>query len=91
MTSVVFYFQIHQPYRLAQYSFLDIGSAKPHFNDDLNRGILRRVADRCYVPMNRLIGELIEETDGAFRCSMSLSGTVLDQLEAWGNMICNAD
>ncbi len=83
MTSVVFYFQVHQPYRLEQYSFLDIGSSKAHFNNELNRGILRRVADRCYVPMNRLLAELIESTDGKFRCAMSLSGTVLDQLEAW--------
>ena len=83
MTSIVFYFQVHQPYRVARMGHLDVGSGAEPFDDGLNRDVVKRVAERCYLPMNELIGDLIDQTDGAFRCSFSLSGTVLKQLEAW--------
>ena len=59
-TSVVFYFQVHQPYRLQRYSYFDIGDKRNYFNDPENRRIMERVAERCYVPMNRLLLEAIE-------------------------------
>ncbi len=83
MTAVVFYFQVHQPYRLNRYEFGDIGKHQNYFNDDLNKRILQRVAERCYLPMNELLLRSIEKTGGRFRCSFSLSGTVLQQLEDW--------
>ena len=58
MASVVFYFQVHQPYRLNRYTFFDIGRGGDYFDDTENERILRRVAEKCYVPMNRLLLEL---------------------------------
>ena len=83
MTSAVFYFQVHQPYRLRSFRARDVGGQRGWFDDRENRRILRRVAERCYLPMNRLLLDAIERTDGRFRCSFSLSGTVLSQLEDW--------
>lgn len=83
MTSVVFYFQVHQPYRLQRYTFFDIGTEKSYFDEGENERILKRVAEKCYVPMNRILLNAIEKTDGRFRCAFSLSGTVLNQLEQW--------
>jgi alpha-amylase len=83
VTAVVFYFQVHQPFRLRQYSFFDIGARKDYFDDHENARILRRVAEKCYLPMNRLLLRLIEQTQGAFRCAFSISGTALDQFELW--------
>jgi alpha-amylase len=83
MTAVVFYFQAHQPYRLNPYAAADVGTGKPWFDDDVNREILRRVADRCYLPMNAVLKEQIEATEGRFRCAFSLSGTLLRQLADW--------
>ena len=83
MTAVVFYFQVHQPYRLNRYTFFDIGGKGAYFNDAENRRILERVAERCYAPMNRLLLDVIEKTDGAFRCAFAVSGSVLRQLEEW--------
>ena len=45
MTAVVFYFQVHQPFRLRHYSFFDIGARKDYFDDLVNARILRRVAE----------------------------------------------
>ncbi len=83
MTAVVFYFQVHQPYRLRRYTFFDVGAAHDYFDDSENRRIAKRVAEGCYLPMNKLLAQAIERTEGRFRCAFSLSGTVLRQLEAW--------
>jgi alpha-amylase len=81
--SIVFYFQVHQPFRLRRYTFFDIGRSDAYFDDDANAGIVRRVAEKCYRPMNELLLRAIEETGGAFRCAFSISGTALDQLARW--------
>jgi len=83
MTSIVFYFQLHQPYRLRRFGRSDVGRGKPYFDDGENERIVRRVAHRCYLPMNALLEQAIERTGGRFRCAFSLSGTVLMQLEEW--------
>ena len=83
MTAVTFYFQIHQPYRLRQYSFFDVGRRHDYFDDLENERILKRVADKCYRPMTLLLEELVDRHEGRFKCSFSVSGTALDQLARW--------
>ncbi|HKX45170.1 MAG TPA: glycoside hydrolase family 57 protein, partial [Planctomycetota bacterium] len=83
MTSLVFYFQVHQPFRLRRYTFFDIGRRHDYFDDVENRRILERVAHKCYLPMNALLLRLVERHGGAFRCAFSVSGTALDQFERW--------
>ena len=82
MPDICFHFQVHQPYRLRRYRVFDIGTGTPYFDDAANRTILRRVADKCYLPTNRLLTETIRSSNGRFRIAMSLSGVLLDQLEA---------
>ncbi len=81
MASVVFYFQVHQPYRLRRYSIFD--SAPSYFDDYNNEAICRKVAEKCYLPTNRLMLELIRQHKGAFRISYSLTGTILKQFQKW--------
>lgn len=83
MTQIVFTFEVHQPHRLRPYRVFDIGRDGAYFDDRGNREILRRVAYKSYLPMNKLLFDAIERTNGGFRFGMSLSGTVLEQLEAW--------
>jgi alpha-amylase len=83
MRSVCFYFQVHQPYRLRTYRFFDIGSDHHYYDDHQNRFIMRRVAEKCYLPMNRLLLDLIREYGPAFKVSFSISGTALDQIETY--------
>jgi alpha-amylase len=89
VTAVVFYFQCHQPWRLRRFRHTDVGRAlegsleEHHFDEGLNRMIVERVAERCYVPMNAVIADAIAATGGAFRCSFALTGTLLEQLERW--------
>ncbi len=83
MTDVTVYFQVHQPFRLRRYTFFDIGTSEAYFDDSENERIVRRVAERCYLPMNALVRKLIDQHEGAFRVSYSISGTALSQMERW--------
>ena len=83
MIDVVFYFQVHQPYRLRKLRPYDKLRRMDYWDTPLNKLVAERVAERCYVPMNKLLLDAIERTDGQFRCSFSLSGTVIRQLREW--------
>lgn len=77
MASVCFYFQVHQPFRLRRYSVFD---SEPHyFDDETNRRILNKVADKCYRPATRKIIELVERHGDQFRMAFSLTGSVIEQ------------
>ena len=83
MRSICFYFQVHQPFRLRHYRFLDIGNRHDYFDDAKNRSVMRKVAYKCYLPANKLMLELIQQHQGKFKISYSISGTALDQFEAY--------
>ncbi|HCB45877.1 MAG TPA: alpha-amylase [Algoriphagus sp.] len=83
MRTICFYFQVHQPYRLKPYRFFDIGEDHYYWDDFLNRSVIRKVAQKCYLPMNALLLELIQKHHGAFKVTFSFSGTFMYQLEAY--------
>ena len=81
--SVCFYFEVHQPYRLRPYHFLDIGDGRSCFDDAKNRAVMRKVGEKCYLPMTDLLLELIERYGEDFRCSFAITGTALEQFRDW--------
>ncbi|MCR9142942.1 MAG: glycoside hydrolase family 57 protein [bacterium] len=83
MNTVCFYFEVHQPYRLRPYHFLDIGGADDCFDDEKNRAVMRKVGDKCYLPMTDLLLELIEKYGQEFRCTFAVTGTALEQFRDW--------
>ena len=84
MTSICMYFEVHQPMRLNRFSVFNIGdnaSASNYFNNKLNHEIFEKVAKKCYLPTNNLLLNLINEFDGKFRISFSLTGTFIEYCE----------
>nr|WP_321513610.1 glycoside hydrolase family 57 protein [uncultured Pseudodesulfovibrio sp.] len=82
MISLCFYFQVHQPMRLDQnYSFFDIGRHHHYRDDKANRDIMRKVADKCYLPANRMMLDLINEFKGDFRISYAITGVAMEQFQ----------
>jgi alpha-amylase len=77
MASVVFYFQVHQPFRLRRYSVFD--SDPFYFDTQKNGDICRKVADKCYRPMTKLVLDLVKRHQGRFRVSYAITGVALDQ------------
>lgn len=85
MSSICFYFHVHQPWRIKRYRIFDVGHDHHYFdahNDPSvhNEKILKKVAEKCYIPMNRVLKELLDRHP-EFKFSFSFSGTVLEQLE----------
>ncbi|MBU4202065.1 MAG: alpha-amylase, partial [Candidatus Altiarchaeota archaeon] len=83
MVAVCFYFQVHQPYRLRKYPVFDIGANSDYFNHEKNREIMLKVADKCYLPANRVILDLINEMGEEFRVSYSITGVALEQFREY--------
>lgn len=81
MKAICFYFQIHQPFRLKRYRFFDIGNDHYYYDDFANDDIITRIARNSYIPAAESLLRMIEDTKGAFRCAISVTGSALEQIE----------
>lgn len=87
MKSIVLYLHVHQPFRIGHYTIFDAGNRHDYFDspyDDRtnNERIAHKVAEKSYIPTNRKLLELLH-AHPEFKLSMSITGTVLEQLEQW--------
>ena len=74
--SICLYFHVHQPTRLRLFRFFDIGKSSHYYDDFTNRTILKRVAQKCYLPANALLLDLIQRNGGNFKVSFSITGSI---------------
>ena len=81
--SICMYFQVHQPTRLRLYRFFDIGKDSHYYDDFANRTILKRIAQKCYLPANERLLKAIKESKGAFKVAFSISGSALEQFDRY--------
>ena len=82
--NICFYFQVHQPYRLNDLRITDVGNGIEYFDRQKNHDIFRKVAEKCYLPANALMLELLEKYP-EFHIAYSLSGVFLEQCEEFGH------
>jgi alpha-amylase len=77
-------FEVHQPYRLNRHFAPNPKVKKKDITDlyfdEVNRELLLRIAEKCYIPATTLILDMMDE---GFSCAFSFSGTLLEQLEKW--------
>jgi len=77
-------FEVHQPYRLNRLFAPDPKVKKKDianlYFDEINRELLLRIAEKCYIPATMMILDMLDE---GFSCAFSLSGTLIEQLEKW--------
>ncbi len=83
MRTICLYFQVHQPFRLKRYRFFEIGHDHNYYDEYANYSILRKIADKCYLPANQIIYDLIQKHGKKFKITFSLSGSVIDQFEKY--------
>lgn len=86
--AVVLYLHAHQPWRVKPYSAFDMGVDHFYFNDESdgldtnNKFIIDKVSEKSYLPTNAVLkGLLLKYPD--FKVSLSITGTLIEQLEAW--------
>jgi len=88
--SIVLYLHVHQPERIRPYSVFDTAVDHNYFNDPHwesdanNHRTFRKVAEKSYLPTNKMLLELLEKHP-QFRFSISITGTILEQAEKWGS------
>lgn len=85
--AIVLYLHVHQPYRVRHYTIFDAGVdhgyfSAPYEDQTNNERILRKVAEKSYLPTNARLLKMLQENP-EFKLSLSITGTVLDQLAAW--------
>jgi alpha-amylase len=85
--AIVLYLHVHQPYRIRHYTVFDAAVNHNYFDapyDDnaSNEKILKKVAEKSYMPTNARFLKLLDENPG-FKLSLSITGTVIEQLEKW--------
>jgi alpha-amylase len=85
--AIVLYLHVHQPFRVRKYTVFDIGVDHGYFDSVYedptnNERIVHKVAEKSYLPTNRRLLQLLQDHP-EFRLSMSITGTVLEQLERW--------
>jgi len=85
---ITLYLHVHQPYRVRDYTVFDTSINHNYFSEPdpesnhNNEKILRKVADKSYRPMNELLERLLHRHP-EFKVSLSITGTFIDQAEAW--------
>ena len=88
MKSIVLYLHAHQPWRIKPYSVFRAGTDHQYFNDETpdidtnNRFIIDKVATKSYIPTNKILLDLLDKHP-EFKLSLSITGTLIDQLEQW--------
>src|SRR5690606_2566527 len=50
-------------------------------NDQLNGEVINKVAEKCYLPANKMMLDLIQKYKGKFKINYSLSDRFIEQLE----------
>lgn len=90
MRTICLYFQVHQPFRHKNYRFFEIGKEHYYYDDYLNESILSKVSEKCYLPANRLMLDLIKKHGDKFKLSFSISGIALDQFELYAPEIIDS-
>jgi len=79
---------MHQPWRLKHYNIFsvdhdhDYWTEKDWYAGTNNERVFKKVADKSYRPMLKLLEKCIKNYPG-FKFSLSITGTFLDQAEKW--------
>ncbi len=85
--AIVLYLHVHQPFRIGQYSIFDASQRHDYFHSaesqkTNNQEILRKVAEKSYLPTNAKLLELLNKYP-QFKLSLSITGTAMEQMELW--------
>jgi alpha-amylase len=67
---------------MKHYRVFDIGKDEEYFDEQKNKEILKKVANKCYIPATNLLIKLLEKYP-KFKCCFSFSGVLLEQLEKY--------
>jgi alpha-amylase len=97
MPFITFNFQVHQPIRISNFQPNGYTNSNDllnqYFNHGLNKWIFERVANKCYLPANRILLEIIDNLKHEkkkFKVSFSITGTFLESAERFNKDVLDS-
>ncbi|TRZ77345.1 MAG: alpha-amylase [Deltaproteobacteria bacterium] len=81
MPSICLLFHVNKPRWLKHYTFFDIDHDHVYEDSERNLKNLHISSEKCYLPANRIMLDLIKQYKGDFRVAFSITGVLLDQFE----------
>ncbi len=88
--TLCFYFQIHLPFQLRRYRFFDIGNSDQYYDEFNIRNYLQKIVEQCYLPMNRVLLDIIKEYGKKFKVAFSITGETIEQLEQYAPQVLDS-
>lgn len=79
MKNICLYFQIHHPFSLQTFRFLEIGKSKSYYDESRIEREIYEAVTNYYLPVNDFLLKLIYQFKGKLKLSFYISGTALDQ------------
>ncbi len=81
--SVCLFFHVHKPVNYRRYRFFDIGNDHYYYDDYTNETTLKNIAEKSYLPANRILLSLAKKLKERFKVAFSITGTALEQFELY--------
>lgn len=90
---ICLYLHVHQPHRIKNFQIFDIGNNTSYFDlkkaGNINKEIFNKVAQKSYLPMNKLLHKLIV-TNQNFKVNLSITGTLVEQAKLYNKEVLNS-
>jgi alpha-amylase len=83
MKQICLIFHTHQPVRLKNYRFYEIGGKNSYFNEESNKSWLTTTANKKFIPVNKALLGIFNNPASQFKISFSFTGCTLDLFEAF--------
>lgn len=83
MKKVCLYLQVHHPMLLKRYRFFNMGRDVHYLDDYANRRAMEESAEKCYLPMNKMLLSMIEKHKFSFKVSFAISGLAIEQMKIY--------
>ena len=74
---------LHQPFRLRQFRFFDIGNDHYYYDDYANESLITWLARKSYLPVASMLLRMIARHGRQFRFSLYVSGCALEQFRKY--------
>ena len=83
MKKICLNIEVHQLMKLQTFRFFEILNNHYYYDDYENEFNIKKISELSYLPVNKILLDLIHSCKGAFKMSFLFSGVVLDQFELY--------
>lgn len=83
MSSICFFFSIHEPFMLRNYNVFDLGQNSLYEDDERNCDRIRHLSKTAYLPALEILHDELERNHGDFRFAIHISIPAIDLFDQY--------